>query len=100
VREVRDLNEGDQQLYLKESNITCAVLQNEFAAEKLNVAALGNMVPQLHIHHIARFTTDVAWPKPVWGLHPAQPYAADALNERVSQLRAAYAKSALALVVA
>ena len=100
VREVCDLNEGDQQLYLKESNITCAVLQNEFAAEKLNVAALGNMVPQLHIHHIARFTTDVAWPKPVWGLHPAQPYAADALNERVSQLRAAYAKSASALVVA
>ncbi|CAA0097762.1 HIT domain-containing protein [Zhongshania aliphaticivorans] len=99
MREVCDLNAADQQLYLQESNITCAVLRREFVAEKLNVGALGNMVPQLHIHHIARFSTDVAWPKPVWGLHPAIPYAVDTLNEHLIQLRGAYANSGLALMV-
>ncbi len=49
-----------------------------FAGNKLNVAALGNQVPQLHLHHIARRHNDPAWPAPVWGLHPAQTYTEDA----------------------
>jgi len=99
LREVCDLNTADQQLYLHESNTTCAILRSVFAAEKLNVGALGNMVPQLHIHHIARFAADAAWPKPVWGLLPAKPYEGNALGTCLNQLRAAYAASDIALLV-
>ena len=98
LREICDLSAADQQLYLKESNTTCALLRSELNAEKLNVAALGNMVPQLHIHHIARFSNDVGWPKPVWGLLPAIPYDVDALNKYLKRLRAAYAASDVPLL--
>ena len=90
LREVCDLSPEDQQLFLRESNATCTLLRNTFSAEKLNVAALGNVVPQLHIHHVARFTADAAWPKPVWGLLPPQPYGDSALATRLAELRAAY----------
>jgi len=94
LREQCDLSGDDQQLYLQESNICCGVLRSEFGAEKLNVAALGNMVPQLHIHHIARFSKDPAWPKPVWGQFPAQAYTDDQLAALVAQLREAFAACA------
>jgi diadenosine tetraphosphate (Ap4A) HIT family hydrolase len=90
MRECCDLSPADQQQYLQESNVTAALLRNVFGAEKLNIAALGNMVPQLHIHHIARFSNDIAWPKPVWGLHPAQLYHNDALEIRLRLVREAY----------
>ena len=54
-------------------------LRKMFKPHKMNVASLGNAVPQLHIHIIARQTGDAAWPKPVWGVVPAKPYAADAI---------------------
>ena len=46
-----------------------------FNGDKLNVAALGNITPQLHIHHIVRYQTDPAWPAPIWGKHPLAPYS-------------------------
>lgn len=58
-----------------------------FTPDKINVAALGNMVPQLHIHVVARFTDDVAWPNPIWGVAPALAYAPDALEARLADLR-------------
>ena len=45
-----------------------------FAGEKLNVAALGNVTPQLHIHHVVRYAVDPAWPGPIWGKHPMKSY--------------------------
>lgn len=57
--------------------------------DKLNVAALGNVVRQFHVHVIARFTTDAAWPRPVWGGPPAPSYAAAEAVARVKDLRAA-----------
>ena len=57
--------------------------------DKLNVAALGNVVRQFHVHVIARFTTDAAWPRPVWGNAPAPSYAAAEAVARVKDLRAA-----------
>jgi len=87
MREICDLSGDDQLQYLQESNLCSAILRSEFGAEKLNIAALGNMVPQLHIHHIARFSSDPAWPKPVWGQLPAKPYSADELQSVVAQLR-------------
>ena len=62
-----------------------------FKPNKLNVAALGNMVPQLHVHVIARFSDDIAWPRPVWGMSTAQPYSPEELVRRIEDLRAALA---------
>ena len=71
-------------MLLQESAKLSKLLQQVFSPDKLNVAALGNMVPQLHIHHIARFKSDAAWPAPVWGKLPAIPYS----DEQISALKA------------
>lgn len=60
-------------------------------AHKLNVAALGNQVPQLHIHVIGRRTDDAAWPGPVWGSGESEPYGPEALDSFCSELRIALA---------
>lgn len=87
VREVFELSESDQRQLMLESNAVAKAMAEHFKAEKMNVAALGNMVPQLHIHHIARFSDDAAWPKPVWGVHPPLAYSDTELAERVSALK-------------
>lgn len=74
MRELADLLPGDQIQLLAEINQAARILGELFQPDKLNIAALGNMVPQLHIHVIARFKTDSAWPKPVWGVGVAEPY--------------------------
>lgn len=87
LREIYELQESDQQRFWRESALLGRTLMTAFAGDKLNIGALGNMVPQLHIHHIVRFSGDPAWPAPVWGKHPAQPYDSVALNERLHILR-------------
>src|SRR5690606_18898810 len=67
------------------------VLLVVFQPHKLNVAALGNLVPQRHVHVIARFEHDPAWPAPVWGRMAARPYAPEAVVGRVRELQAALA---------
>lgn len=84
--EIFDLSEDDQTQLQLESNTLLSFLKNEFNADKMNVAALGNMVAQLHIHHIVRYKTDIAWPAPVWGAFPAKDYADEVFNKRISQL--------------
>lgn len=74
VREIYELNDTDQNQLLRESVLFSRALMQAYSGEKLNVAALGNVVPQLHIHHVVRFRGDPAWPAPVWGRTPAQPY--------------------------
>jgi diadenosine tetraphosphate (Ap4A) HIT family hydrolase len=61
-------------------------LRTLFQPDKLNVAALGNLVPQLHIHVVARFHQDAAWPRPVWGCHPPIPYGERVLQEEMTRL--------------
>lgn len=87
ITEPFELTDEDQRTLMQESMITGKSLKALFNAHKLNIAALGNQVSQLHIHHIARFRTDAAWPRPVWGLGAAEPYEAEALRERVALLR-------------
>ena len=89
IREPFELTDEDQRTLMQESMITGKSLKALFNAHKLNIAALGNQVSQLHIHHIARFRTDAAWPRPVWGAGVAEPYEAEALRERVALLREA-----------
>lgn len=74
TREIYQLEEADQQRLLWESSELSRAMMELFAGDKLNVAALGNMVPQLHLHHIVRYQDDPAWPGPVWGVQPPVPY--------------------------
>jgi len=74
ARDLIDLTEADQVQLTKETDRVARALKEITNCDKLNVAALGNMVPQLHVHIIARRTTDAAWPRPVWGLVPPAPY--------------------------
>jgi len=89
LRELTDLPIDDQRRLLDEINRVAHVLHAIAKLDKLNIAMLGNVVPQLHVHVIARFTTDEAWPKPVWGVGARVAYDADALAERIDTLRAA-----------
>lgn len=71
IVELTDLTADDQQLLMAEMVKVSDVLKNLTGADKMNVATLGNMVPQLHVHVIARFKDDAAWPAPIWGKsHP------------------------------
>ena len=89
VSEIHQLADEQQQLLLGESVRLSKALEQLFAPYKLNVAALGNMVRQLHIHHIVRFEDDASFPRPVWGVGDAVPYEAEALNETVNGLQIA-----------
>jgi len=66
------------------------VMRDQFSPHKLNIAALGNQVRQLHVHCIARFPEDEAWPNPVWGVGDSVPYDSELLNSRLNALRDAF----------
>jgi diadenosine tetraphosphate (Ap4A) HIT family hydrolase len=90
LRDFHDLARADWPLAMAEIERASKALQAVAKADKLNVAALGNMVPQLHIHVIARHAGDAAWPGPVWGELPAKPYGAEARDDLARRLRAAF----------
>lgn len=87
--EIFDLDATQRSQLTAEIDAVSRVLKTLFKPDKLNVAALGNLVPQLHVHVIARFRTDIAWPRPVWGAANVRPYAPEELIERVTALRSA-----------
>ena len=72
--DVTDLAEVEQAQLMTEINRVALALKDVTRPDKLNIAALGNLVPQLHVHIIARRTTDAAWPRPVWGAAPPAPF--------------------------
>jgi diadenosine tetraphosphate (Ap4A) HIT family hydrolase len=74
IREIYELDPADQQQLLRESSHLAATLAAHFHPDKLNIAALGNIVPQLHLHHVVRYQNDPAWPAPVWGKALPVPY--------------------------
>lgn len=86
IQDVYQLNWQDQQQLLNESSMLSEVLMQEFKGDKMNVAALGNVVPQLHLHHIVRYKTDPCWPKPIWGQQALTPYTDAELNELKERL--------------
>ena len=89
VGEIIDLEENAQIRLTAEIARVSAALKSLTVCDKLNVAALGNMVPQLHVHVIARRRDDAAWPKPVWGVRPAKPYDDAARDRLIRDLRRA-----------
>jgi diadenosine tetraphosphate (Ap4A) HIT family hydrolase len=86
VSEIVDLSPDQQQLLMQESVWLSECLRAVFEPDRINVAALGNQVPQLHVHHIARFKTDAAWPNPVWG-GQSQTYSKEALEVLLKSFR-------------
>lgn len=98
IREIYQLETADRRQLLDESCLLSKFLMDAFNGDKLNVAALGNQVPQLHLHHVVRYESDPAWPAPVWGKHSALPYSAAALDEIKSKLGAAGLKNFEAIV--
>jgi diadenosine tetraphosphate (Ap4A) HIT family hydrolase len=87
--EMTDLDAAQQTALIHEIDRACRALQATMKPHKLNVAALGNQVSQLHVHVIARYHDDIAWPRPVWGMATAQSYSPEHLVERVESLRIA-----------
>jgi len=87
ISEIYQLEPMQREQLHAESHQVSELLMQHFKGDKLNVAALGNMVRQLHIHHIVRYQTDPVWPNPVWGNIPAQAYTAEQLEIRLSELR-------------
>jgi len=85
--EIYHLSPAEQQLLLAESSLVAEALASLFSPDKLNIAMLGNIVAQLHIHHVARFETDVSWPGPIWGAAPAGEYEASVLEQRLDSMR-------------
>lgn len=89
IHEIHQLTVADQQQLLHESSQLSRTLAEAFEADKMNIAALGNVVPQLHIHHIVRYRTDPAWPQPVWGRVDAAPYTDAGVALLLERLRCA-----------
>ena len=91
--EILDLR-GEQAQLMDEIASVSRALKDETRCDKLNVAAIGNVVPQLHIHVVARCKDDAAWPKPVWGALPRRDYDAEALKRFIAAIRARILASA------
>lgn len=87
ISEVFELSESEQAQLWKETSQLAQILSELFSADKMNVAALGNVVKQLHMHVIVRHVGDAAWPAPVWGKMAASPYSAGEVADIMSRLK-------------
>ncbi len=87
--EVIDLEPDDRARLMDEICAVSEALKKSTDCEKLNVGALGNQVSQLHVHVIARFRSDAAWPGPVWGVVPPLSYDTDKAEQLINDLRCA-----------
>lgn len=85
--ELIELDFEDQVEVLREVNLCSKILKESFLVDKLNIAALGNVVSQLHIHVIGRMENDITFPKPVWGAAPAKPYEEKAAQELIGKIQ-------------
>jgi diadenosine tetraphosphate (Ap4A) HIT family hydrolase len=86
LRDLHDLSDDDQVSVMEEIIRASRILCEATRADKINVAALGNRVPQLHIHVIARSKTDAAWPHAVWGMGIVEPYGKEVQAREAARL--------------
>lgn len=87
IREIYQLSAADREQLLRESCWLAQALADNYQPDKLNIAAIGNLVPQLHLHHVVRYRNDIAWPAPIWGKFAAVAYAEQAAQTRIDDLR-------------
>lgn len=92
ISEIYQLSETDQVQLMQESVFLGQQLMTLYSGDKLNVAALGNVVNQLHLHHVVRFEGDVAWPGPIWGKLPVTQYSDQSLEAQIELLRGVVGK--------
>lgn len=88
ISEIHDLDQDDRARLIEEVAAASRALSHLPGIDKINVAALGNIVPQLHVHILARRTSDPAWPQPVWGRVPPHPYEEAEVTALIARLRA------------
>ncbi|MET0068091.1 MAG: HIT family protein [Candidatus Thiodiazotropha sp.] len=86
VQEIHQLSDDDQVQLIRESSGLSRIMARHFQAHKMNLGALGNLVPQLHLHHVVRYRSDPAWPAPVWGRVSASPYDPQVLEQTLEGL--------------
>ena len=91
IREIHELPAADRAVLIEEIARVSEGVAKLFQPDKINVGALGNVVPQLHVHVVARFAADAVWPGPVWGSGPAEPCADAELEDLRARLRSALA---------
>ena len=87
ITEIHQLSAENRHLVADESNYLAENIARLFKADKLNIAAIGNLVAQLHVHHVVRYQTDRAWPAPVWGKFTAVPYSDEQLAEQLELVK-------------
>ncbi len=93
IREMYELPAADQMQLIREMGMAQQALQTLYAPDKINTAALGNMVPQLHIHIFGRYKTDAAWPRPVWAIHTDEiPYTETDKLAEIQKLKSCFEK--------
>jgi diadenosine tetraphosphate (Ap4A) HIT family hydrolase len=93
VAELFELAEPDRRLFIEEIALAATVMRDLFQPHKINIAALGNQVNQLHCHVIARFHHDPAWPRPIWGTLPPIPYTTRELDTIIGGLQDAFSRN-------
>ena len=93
IREIFELSAPDQQQLIREIALASQALKSLYRADKINTAALGNMVPQLHVHIFARFTDDPVWPRPVWAVQRDEiSYTESEKDSELKKLKEFFAK--------
>ncbi len=90
ITEIHALNEKDRALLIEEVALASQVIQQLYMPDKINIGALGNLVPQLHVHVVGRYAADRAWPGPVWGTGPAMPYEGKERDSICERFRKAF----------
>ena len=87
IKEIYQLNKPERHTLTEESSYLAENLAVLYKADKMNIAAIGNLVPQLHIHHVVRYQTDKAWPAPIWGKFPAAPYSQQQITDNIAKIK-------------
>ncbi|MEO7477651.1 MAG: HIT family protein [Lysobacteraceae bacterium] len=87
LREFLELQDNEQSLLLEEIRRCCELFKALHKPVRINIAMIGNIVPQLHVHIVARFSNDASWPRPVWGIGEAEPYPPEILKARAARYK-------------
>jgi diadenosine tetraphosphate (Ap4A) HIT family hydrolase len=82
--DMTNLSETERKVFVEEINVVADAIKKQYQPDRINIAMLGNVVPQLHCHIIARFETDFAWSKPVWGTGDAVHYTKEQQEKSIS----------------
>ena len=87
IKEIYQLSKPDRQTLTEESSFLAEKMAALYNADKMNIAAIGNLVPQLHIHHVVRYQSDKAWPAPIWGKFAAVPYTRQQIMDNIDRVK-------------